>query len=322
MVLFFNRTKSFTHSGQSKIARGSRGLLPRLRFVDLMKPFNSRGYPLDTSILFILPGLIGFFVFFIGPFIISLGYAFVDKPVGGVFVGFQNFTELFQNKAYLQGLNNTISFIGVSVPLNVLLSLAVAMLISKVKKYKGLFALIFLIPLVIPSGSMVFFWRAFFDHNGYANFLLNLLGVAKINWLETEYVQFVIVLIFIWKNLGYNMVLFLAGLYSIPKDYYEAAYIDGAGPWQCFRHITAVHLMPTFVLVLIMSIINSFKVFKEIYLITGSYPHESIYMLQHFMNNMFYSLNYQKLATATTVLVLIITLLTKFLLKLERKVSP
>lgn len=275
----------------------------------------------SRAVLFILPGLLGFAAFYIWPFFISLGYAFVDKPVNGVFVGFQNFIDLLQNKAYLKGLNNTAFFIGLSVPLNIILSLTVAMLINRIKSHKAFFSFIFLIPLVIPSGSMVFFWKMFFAYNGYLNSLLNGLGIDKINWLETQAVQFVIVLIFIWKNLGYNMVLFLAGLNNIPKDYYEAAYVCGANKWQGFRHVTIIYLLPTFVLVLIMSVINSFKVFKEIYLITGNYPHDSIYMLQHFMNNMFFSLNYQRLATATSILVLIISLLTQLLFKFERRAT-
>jgi len=271
--------------------------------------------------LFLLPGLIGFIIFYISPFFISLGYAFLDKPVNGSFVGFKNFIELFANKAYLKGLMNTLRFIGISVPLNMALSLGIAMLINKLRRLGELFSLIFLIPLVIPSGSMVSFWKSLFAYDGALNGLLNTFGIAKINWLDSSLALLVMVLIFVWKNLGYNMVLYLAGLGNIPKDYYEAAAVDGAKPWQAFRHITLPHLAPTSVLVLIMSIINSFKVFKEIYLITGSYPHDSIYTLQHFMNNMFSSLNYPKLTTATTVLVVIIALFTQALLRLERKAA-
>jgi multiple sugar transport system permease protein len=274
---------------------------------------------MPSGLMFLLPGLLGFTVFFLLPFCISLGYAFVDKPIDGTFVGIQNFTALFQNKSYLRGLLNTIQFIGLSVPLNMGLSLGIAMMINKMNKYRQLFSLIFLIPLVIPSGSMVFFWKSLFAYDGVLNGLLYAFGIEKINWLDSNMAFFVMTLIFIWKNLGYNMVLFLAGLGNIPKEYYEAASIDGAGPLQTFRHITLPHLNSTSVLVLIMSIINSFKVFKEIYLITGSYPHESIYTLQHFMNNMFASLNYPRLTTATTTLVVIITLFTQMLLRLERK---
>ncbi|GHU08302.1 hypothetical protein FACS1894151_03980 [Spirochaetia bacterium] len=130
------------------------------------------------------------------------------------------------------------------------------------------------------------------------------------------------ILIFLWKNCGYNMVLFLSGLGNIPKDYYEAAWLDNASAFQVFRHVTFPCLLPTTVLALIMSIINSFKIFREIYLITGNYPHESIYTLQHFMNNMFASLNYPRLTSAAAVLVAIIAVFTRFLLRLERKVSP
>ena len=214
------------------------------------------------GVWFILPGLIGFFVFFIWPFFISLYYSFLSKPNNGVFVGFDNFIQLFQSEPYLKGLLNTGVFIGICVPLNIVLALIVAILVNKSGRYKSIFILIFLIPLVIPSGSTVFFWKMLFAHDGYVNNLLNMVGIAKINWLETGYSRFVIILIFIWKNLGYNMVLFLAGLNNIPKEYYEAASVDGASPWQSFRHITLPGLLSTLVLVLIMSIVNSFKVFK------------------------------------------------------------
>jgi len=275
----------------------------------------------DPAFLFLLLGFAGLALFYIWPFLLSLWYAFMDKPVNGSFVGLRNFLELFHNKPYLLGLKNTLIFIGISVPLGMILSLMVAMLIHRVGRHKELFALIFLIPLVIPSGSMVFFWKALFMNQGYFNAILTAIGLPGVNWLETSAVRYVIVLIFIWKNLGYNMVLFMAGLHNIPKEHYEAAAVDGAHAVQTFFWITLPGLIPMTVLVAIMSIINSFKVFKEIYLITDSYPHESIYMLQHFMNNMFYSLNYQKLTTATCVMVLFITLLVQFLLRFERRQS-
>jgi len=129
------------------------------------------------------------------------------------------------------------------------------------------------------------------------------------------------ILIFLWKNCGYNMVLFLAGLGNIPKDYYEAAWMDNASSFRAFLHITIPCLLPTGILAFIMSIINSFKIFREIYLITGNYPQEGIYTLQHFMNNMFASLNYPRLTSATALLVCVVVFFTQFLLRLERKVS-
>jgi multiple sugar transport system permease protein len=287
----------------------------------LIKKVSVPGGFLSIEVLFVLPGLLGFLVFFILPFFLSMVYAFLDKPIGGSFVGFANFASLFQNRAYLRGLMNTVRFIGISTPLNLAISLGIAMLVNRIIKNREWFSLIFLIPLVIPSGSMVFFWKTLFSYEGAINGVLNGFGIAKINWLDSNLALPVMIFIFLWKNCGYNMILFLAGLGNIPKDYYEAAWMDNASSFQAFRHITIPCLLPTAILAVIMSIINSFKIFREIYLITGAYPQEGIYTLQHFMNNMFVSLNYPRLTSATAVLVLIIALFTQFLLRLERKAT-
>lgn len=280
-----------------------------------------RRNPVDSGLLFLLPSLAGFIVFFIWPFIISTGYSFLDKPVDARFAGLRNYLELLANPSYRRGLFNTLIFIGISVPLNMFLSLIAALLVRRVGRHKDIFMLIFLIPLVLPSGSMIFFWKNLFGANGYLNGLLAFLSLPEVNWLDSSCARLVVVLIFIWKNLGYNIVLFAAGLSNIPKLYYEAAAMDGAGRLSTFVNITLANLMPSFVLVAIMSIINSFKVFKEIFLLTGSYPHESIYMLQHFMNNMFGSLNYPKLTTATSIIVLMMACISQGLLQYERRAA-
>jgi len=277
--------------------------------------FFSQGF------FFVLPGLLGFCVFFVFPFFLSMVYAFMDKPIGGSFVGFANFSSLFQNRAYLRGLTNTVRFISISTPLNLLVSLGIAMLIIRLTKGREWFSLVFLVPLVIPSGAMVFFWKAFFSYEGALNGILHSFGIAKIAWLDSFLALPVMIFIFLWKNCGYNMVLFLAGLGNIPKDYYEAAWMDNASSFQAFASITLPCLLPTTILAMIMSIINSFKIFREIYLITGNYPEEGIYTLQHFMNNMFSSLNYPRLTSATAALVIIIAVLTQFLLYLERRAA-
>jgi multiple sugar transport system permease protein len=117
------------------------------------------------------------------------------------------------------------------------------------------------------------------------------------------------------------MILFLAGLQNIPADYYEAASMDGAGTFRKWYNITLVYLTPTTFFVFIMSIINSFKVFRETYLLAGEYPHESIYMLQHFMNNMFKSLDYQKLTSAAFLMALVIVALVFIFFLVERRIS-
>ena len=277
----------------------------------LRKPF--------AGVIFLLPGFAGFCTFFIWPFCVSLYYSFLSRPVNGAFVGMKNYAEMFENLAYIKGLTNTARFIGTSVPISMAISLCIALAIRSLVSGKEFFTLIFLVPLVIPSGSMITFWKTLLARDGALNGMLHQFGIARLNWLDSGLTFWVIVAIFTWKSLGFNMVLFISGLAAIPVEYYEAARVDGARPSQAFIRITLPQLAPSFVLVLILSIVNSFKVFKEIYLITGSYPHESIYTLQHFMNNMFASLNYPKLTTATTILVAMIAALTQGLLFLERR---
>jgi len=274
-----------------------------------------------AGLLFLAPGFIGFCVFYIWPFFVSLWYSLLSRPVNGVFVGVKNYAEMFQNIAYLKGLTNTARFIGISVPLSMALALIIAHMIRGLLRNREFFTLIFLIPLVIPTGSTVTFWRVLLARDGALNGILHSFGIERLNWLDSGLTFWVIVAIFTWKSLGFNIVLFISGLGNIPAEYYEAAWVDGARPGQVFLKITLPHLGATSVLVLILSIVNSFKVFKEIYLITGSYPHESIYTLQHFMNNMFASLNYPKLTTATSILVAMIALLTQALLRLERRAA-
>jgi len=270
--------------------------------------------------LFLLPSAAGFIIFFIWPFLSSLKYSLFDRAMGRSFAGLTNYAELISNPAYLKGLFNTLRFLGLCIPLSMLCSFSMALALQK-NKYKTLFTLIFLIPKVIPSGSISFFWNSLFASNGYLNGLITVMGFEAVDWLESASSMGVIVLIFIWKNLGYNMILFLSGLSSVPVEYYEASKMDGAGYFNTLIHITVPCMAPTFVIVLIMSVINSFKVFKEIYLLTGSHPNENIYMLQHFMNNLFNNLNYPKLGAASVFLVFAIGILSVLFLKTERKAA-
>lgn len=271
--------------------------------------------------LMLMISLAGFCLFYLVPFIVSFFYSVVDNPINGVFFGLQNYKELFENQYFLRGLKNTAMFMVISIPLNMALSLGVALIIHNIKRYPKFFSLIFLIPLAIPSATSAFFWESFFGLHGALNKFLNMFGIAGMDWFDSQYSMIVMVIIFIWKNIGYNMALFLSGLSSIPEQYYEYADVEGAGTWWKFRHITWVYLTPTTFLVLIMTFVNSFKVFKEIYLITGEYPPEGLYVLQHYMNNMFLSLNYSKLANAVYILTIVIVLFVACLFRTERKLS-
>lgn len=253
-----------------------------------------------TLLVLALPSLVGLLGFYVIPFVLSISLAVVDNSVLWNFVWMQNFKEVLSSGAFQTALKNTGIFMALCVPLNMVMPLFIALLLNSTKSLKTSFGVIALIPLVIPTGSTVHFWQSMFGLNGLINSLL--FPDNPVNWLNTDYARWIIVFIFIWKNAGYNMVLFLAGLTSIPKEYYECASLEGAGSMRRFFMITLVYLTPTAFLVLVMSIINSFKSFKEIYLLSGEYPHSSIYMLQHYMNNQFGASNYQKLASASYIL--------------------
>ena len=270
-------------------------------------------------LLFALPSILGLMVFYVIPFLLSFYYTLIDNPITNNFVGLRNFVDLLTNGAFLLGLKNTGVFMAICVPANIIFPLAMALLLNKAKTPKNALCLIFLLPLVIPSGSTVHFWKSLLGLNGVLNgaFFAN----APVNWLNTELSRLLITVVFIWKNAGYNMVLFLAGLQSIPGEYYEYASVEGAGAIRKFLTVTTIYMTPTLFLVIIMSIINSFKSFKEIFLICGAYPHESIYMLQHFMNNQFSSLNYQKLSSASYVLTAFIVILVLVLFRFQNKRS-
>jgi multiple sugar transport system permease protein len=233
------------------------------------------------------------------PFGISVYYALIDNAASRQFVGLANLIETWNNAAFSLAVRNTLTFMVVSIPLNMALALTLALLLKPIsKKVRRVLVVFFLLPLVIPSGSVVFFWRNFIAINGMFNRLF-FTYTHPTDWLNSDYAMWFVIGIFIWKNVGFNMILFQAGLGFIPKDFYEYAAMEGAGKIRQFRIVTLTYLAPTFLLVFILSVVNSFKVFREIYLLTGTHPNMNIYLLQHFLNNQFANLNYQLMASAS-----------------------
>lgn len=261
---------------------------------DMMKKENR------LALLFIVPSFFGVAMFFIIPFVMSLGYAATDAR--GNFVGLSNFAGLFGNESFRLATVNTVKFMVVAIPLNIIIPLFIACLLFHMIGNVWL-KMIFMSPLVIPSACVAFFFQSLFMSNG---LLSRILG-ENIDWLQTEYSFVIVVGVYIWKNMGFNLVLALAGLANIPKDYYEWAAVEGMGKWRMFYKITIVYLIPALFIMFVMSFINSFKIFREIYMLAGSYPNEKIYMLQHYMNNQFSRLNYQNLTTSAFVMTFVIT---------------
>ncbi|AUM94317.1 TPA: sugar ABC transporter permease [Clostridium botulinum] len=272
-----------------------------------------------TAYIFALPSIIGFLLFFCIPFIISLVYCFT-QGVGDIeYVGFQNFVDLFQNDAFILAFKNTLIFNAVSVPLVMIISLGITLILNSKIKKGSFFRTVLTFPLIIPLASVALVWQIFFRQTGVVNGVLLKFGIMGPDWLKTRWSFYILILLYVWKNCGYNMIIFLAGLNNVPKEYYEAASIDGCGKINMFFKITLPLILPTIFFVFIISIINSLRVYREAYLLSGQYPDPSIYMLQHFMNNNFTNLNYQRLSTASVIVFILVAVLVYSLFKLQKK---
>lgn len=266
---------------------------------------------------FLGPSFLGVLAFFIIPFGVVIYYSFIKGPMNHSFAGLQNYINVFQNNAFRIAVKNTAVFTGVAVPLSVMLSLVLALMLECRIPMKSQFRTFFLSPMVVPIASIILVWQVLFHQNGAVNEFLTLFGADKIDWLKSDYCKVVVILLFLWKNLGYFMILFMAALNNIPKTLLEVADVEGASAAHKFFNIKLRYLSPTVLFVSILSIINSFKVFREIYLLTGAYPYTGLYMMQHFMNNMFNDSDYQRLSAAAVFMALAMIVLIALLFAAE-----
>lgn len=272
-----------------------------------------------VALTFLLPSAIGFALFYIIPFVMGLIYSMLDRTVGGSFVGIANYQELLSSDSFRKAASNTFWFTAVNVPLMLIVSLVIAILLNRNLYLRNFIRMAYVLPLVVPVASVVMVWQVIFDWNGSLNAWLHGFGLDHVDWMKSAWARGVVSVFYLWKHVGYNIILFLAGLQGIPRDYYETANIEGAGKWRQFYSITLVYLTPTMVFVVLMSIMNTFKIFRETYLIAGDYPHDSIYTLQHYMNNMFLTMDVQKLSAAATLMVICIFMIVTILLQIEKR---
>lgn len=251
---------------------------------------------------YLLPSLLGVLVFFIIPFFVVIYYSVVDGIVNPRFVFLDNFINVLKNQAFHLAVKNTLKFSIISVTLVIVLSLGLAVALDMNIPAKSQLRTCFLSPLMVPTASVILVFQVLFDYNGTVNDILEIVGINGIDWLKSQHAQVVVIVLFLWKNLGYNMILFMSALGSIPKEIVEVAYLENANKFQIFFKIKLRYISSSILFVTILSLINSFKVFREVYLLSGEYPYDSLYMLQHFMNNTFLALDYQKLSAAAIIM--------------------
>ncbi|MDE6425849.1 MAG: sugar ABC transporter permease [Ruminococcus sp.] len=265
----------------------------------------------------IVPSIAGVLIFFLIPFGIVVYYSLISNPVTKEFVQLDNYKDIIHNTAFRKATTNTAFFSVIAVPLAVIIPMWLAVLLERNIPCKSIFRTFFLSPLMTPTASVVLVWQVIFHNHGTVNQVIEKFGGTPVDWLSSEYGIYVIILMFLWKNTGYNMILFMSAIGGIPKDILEVAELEGASKAYQFFHIKLRYLSPTILFVLILSLISSFKIFREIYLLVGNYPIDRLYMLQHFMNNTFEKLNYQKLSTAAVLFSLVMIVIIAILLTAE-----
>ena len=284
-----------------------------------LERLNKRSRDNISGFIWLAPSFLGVSMFYIVPFFVIIYYSMIDSPIHHNFVFLDNFINIFKNQAFTQATTNTLKFSLVAVPLAVVFSLLIALMLEARIPLKSYFRTFFLSPLMVPVASVVLIWQVLFHHNGAVNEIVLLFGDRRIDWMQSEFNQLVVVTLFLWKNLGFNMILFMAALSNIPRELLETADVEGAGPIRKLFSIKMRFLSPTLLFVTILSLINSFKVFREVYLLTGDYPYGGLYMLQHFMNNIFRSLDYQRLATAAVIMTIAMVMIIAILFIAENR---
>ena len=237
---------------------------------------------MKVALPFVIPAVALFCIFFVLPVVSGFLLSVTDFDIYALgspgtvrFVGAQNFVDLLRNPAFWQALRNTLFFVVVGGPLSVIASLAAALLLSaKLVRWRTLFRTIYFAPVVTTLVAVAIVWRYLYHPRyGLLNAMLGSVGLGPIDWLgDPNWAMPAIILLAVWKNFGYNMLIFLAGLQSIPEDLYEAAEVDGAGFWWKFWHVTLPGLAPTFLFVSVTTMIGYFQLFAEPYVMTQGGP--------------------------------------------------
>lgn len=249
------------------------------------------------------PAVLGFLIFYVLPMGVTL---WQSVSYGGIFVGLENYRITFENHMFWLAVGNTLRFLGVALPLILVIALGLALLLAEKFPGNRFFRLILLYPMLVPVAATVMVVQIFLGTRGVLNTFLIQWGFSRQDWIYSSWAFLILVLLYLWKNTGYAVILLLAGLAMIPREYMEMARMDGAGRWKCLYYIRLPLLGPMILFTALISLLNAFKCFREAILIGGNYPHESIYMLQHYMTNNFNNMNYMEISVTSTFIFLVI----------------
>ena len=278
---------------------------------------------------FVAPALTLIVVFFVGPVIAAIALSFTDfdlyalaDPRAARFVGLRNYSRVLEEPLFWQALRNTLYFALVGGPLTVAASLGAALLVNaRALRWKGAARAIFFAPFVTTLVAVAIVWRYLYHPRyGLLNWLLGHVGVQPIDWLgDPRWAMPAIILMATWKNFGYNMLIFIAGLQNIPRELHEAAALDGATPFQRFRHVTIPMLAPTMFFVVIVTMIGYLQLFTEPYVMTQGGPLRATTSLVLYMYEE--GFRWWRLGVAAAIAFLLFLVIVLFTL-LQRRISP
>jgi multiple sugar transport system permease protein len=279
--------------------------------------------------LFLLPSLLGFLVFVILAVVMSLGMSFTSWGLTGFksFVGLNNYQALLRDPVFWQALRNTLFYLATIVPLQLVLGLAMALALNQGLRATGVYRLIYFMPVVttVVAGAIVF--RLLLGNTGLVNTLLQSfaeligLSVTPPNWLgSTRYARWAVVLLTLWKNTGFTMVIYLAALQGAPRELYDAAQVDGAGGWQRLRHVTLPMISATTFFLFVYQSIGAFQLFTEPFVMTNGGPaNASLSVVQYIYLAAFRDIRMDKAAAMAWFLFIFIFAFTLIQNRLQRR---
>jgi len=261
---------------------------------------------------FLAPALVLFVLFVLGPILYSVGLSFTTGSftrAGLSWVGLRNYSNVFASPDFWQVVGNTVYFTIATLVPSIVIPLVLATVLDKIAFGRALLRTAYFIPSVVSIVAAGLGWRWLFQTSGPVNAALGSLGIAPIPWLGSAvWAMPVLILLSIWKQIGFNLVVFLAGLQAIPKIRYEAAALDGANAWQQFRYITLPGLRPTFIFTIVTTSIFTLRSFEQVYVMTGGGPLNSTNLLVYYVYEQAFSLFDFGYASAVATLLLLATL--------------
>jgi len=271
------------------------------------------------SMLFLSPSLLVFFVFIFLPIAMALYLSLMKWDLLSAdkqFVGLKNYIYYLKNPFFYKVLLNTLYYAAVRIPLDLVISLSLALLLNKKLRGLSFYRTIYFVPVIssMVAVSAVWIWIYEPESGGLANYFLNLFGISPVAWLnDPHWAMPAIIIMSVWKGLGYNIIIFLAGLQNIPNTYYEAARVDGANSWQQFRRVTLPLLSPITYFVVLMGIINSFKVFTQIEVMTpeGGPLNSTSVLVFYLYQEAFHKYRFGRASALAFILFIIVIIITK-----------